>query len=205
MNRILYIQASPRKERSKSIQAADAFVESYLNSHPTDTVEKLNLFEADLPLFDGLAVQAKYTILHGQKHTAEEKKAWESIEKVIEQFKAADKYVFAVPMWNFGIPWRLKQYIDILVQPGYTFRVGPNGYEGLVCRKPAVVIYSSGGTYAPDSPFDLQKRYFELILRFIGFETISSITAAPTLGDPAESEKAIHSALQQARKLAETF
>lgn len=127
MGRILCIEASPRRDRSKSIQVADAFLESYLNSHPTDTVEKLNLFEADLPLFDGLAVQAKYTIVHGQQHTAEERRVWDEIEKVIEHFKSADKYVFAVPMWNFGIPWRLKHYIDILVQPGYTFRVGPNG------------------------------------------------------------------------------
>ena len=34
---------------------------------------------------------------------------------------SADKYVPAIPMWNFGIPYRLKQNINILVQPGYTF------------------------------------------------------------------------------------
>ncbi|HOK67690.1 MAG TPA: NAD(P)H-dependent oxidoreductase [Anaerohalosphaeraceae bacterium] len=205
MSRILYIQASPRKERSKSIQVADAFVKSYLKSHPADTVAKLNLFEADLPSFDGLAVQAKYTILHGQSHTAQERQVWDKVEKVIEHFKNADKYVFAVPMWNFGIPWRLKQYIDILVQPGYTFRFGQNGYEGLVRGKPAMVIYSRGGSYPADSPFDLQKKYFELILGFIGFEQIGSILAEPTLADPSESEKAVQRALEQARKAAETF
>ncbi len=205
MSRVLYIQASPRKERSKSIQVADAFVESYLKFHPSDSVEKMNLFEADLPSFDGLTVQAKYTILHGQTHTAQERQVWDKVEKVIEHFKNADKYVLAVPMWNFGIPWRLKQYIDILVQPGYTFRFGQNGYEGLVRAKPAMVIYARGGSYPPDSPFDLQTKYVELFLRFIGFEQIGSILVEPTLADPAESEKAVQRALEQARKAAKTF
>ena len=132
MAKILYIQASPRKERSKSNQVAAAFLEHYRQKHPKDTIQKLNVFEEQLPSFDGLTVQAKYTIMHGQSHSAEERKAWDAVEKVISQFTNADKYVFSLPMWNFGIPYRLKQYIDILVQPGYTFTVGPKGYEGLV-------------------------------------------------------------------------
>lgn len=205
MSRILYIQASGRKGRSKSIQVADAFIESYLQSHPADIVETMDVFEADLPSFDGLAVQAKYTILHGQKHTAEEKAVWEKVEKVIEHFQSADKYVFAVPMWNFGIPWRLKQYIDLLVQPGYTFRVSPNGYEGLVRNKPVMVVYARGGSYPSDSPFDLQKKYFELFLGFIGFEKIDSILVEPTLGEPDEVNKSLRQAVERARQAAETF
>lgn len=51
-------------------------------------------------------------------------------------------------MWNFGIPYRLKQYIDILVQPGYTFSYSPEqGYTGLV-NKPAAVVYARGGDYS---------------------------------------------------------
>lgn len=44
-----------------------------------------------------------------------------NVEDVIEQFTAADKYLFSLPMWNFGIPYKLKHYIDVIVQPGYTF------------------------------------------------------------------------------------
>lgn len=120
MNKLLYIKASPRSGRSHSIAVADAFIESYRKSHPGDEILTVDLFEKDLPGFDGLAVNAKYTILHGEEHTREELLAWRAVEEVIEEFKAANKYLFAVPMWNFGIPYRLKQYIDLLVQPTYT-------------------------------------------------------------------------------------
>ena len=117
MAKLLYIQASPRAERSKSIAVGNAFVKTYQKAHPGDDVETLNVFKADLLAFDGLALQAKYTILHGKEHSQEELSAWKAVEAVIEQFTSADKYVFAVPMWNFSIPYRLKQYIDIKTQP----------------------------------------------------------------------------------------
>jgi FMN-dependent NADH-azoreductase len=143
------------------------------------------VFDASIPNFDGLAVQAKYTILHGKSHSKEESQAWKDVEKVIEQFTSADKYVLAVPMWNFSIPYRLKQYIDILIQPGYTFSYNEDtGYQGLVVGKPMLVVYSRGGEYAAGSEaevFDLQTKYIELIFKFIGFEDIRSVVVEPTL------------------------
>jgi FMN-dependent NADH-azoreductase len=62
---VLYIQASPRIERSYSIAAANTFIESYRETHPKDEITTINLFRKDLPPFDGLTVQAKYTIMHG--------------------------------------------------------------------------------------------------------------------------------------------
>lgn len=208
MNKVLYIQASPRKARSRSIQAADAFVEAYRQNHPEDSVEVMNLFETNLPHFDGPAVEAKYVILHGREHTAEQRRIWRDVEKVIEHFKDADQYVFAVPMWNFGIPWRLKQYIDLLVQPGYTFRVGENGYEGLVTGKPAIVFYARGGRYSDDqaSVYDQQKPYFEQILRFMGFEKIHSVVVEPTLAEgPEKAKEVLEQALIEARRAAEMW
>jgi len=209
MQKLLYIQASPRKERSKSTQVASAFLESYQQSHVEDTVETFNIFEEDLPTFDGLKVQAKYTILHGKEHSREERQAWDAIEKIITHFKSADKYVFSLPMWNFSIPYRLKQYIDILVQPGYTFTFGENGYEGLVKDKPALVVYARGGSFPEGSEreaFDMQKKYMELFLGFIGFENIQSIVVGPTLqGEPSDIQTMLDASIQKARSLASNF
>ena len=209
MQKLLYIQASPRKERSKSTQVASVFLESYQQSHVEDTVETLNIFEEDLPTFDGLKVQAKYTILHGKEHSREERQAWDAIEKIITHFKSADKYVFSLPMWNFSIPYRLKQYIDILVQPGYTFTFGENGYEGLVKDKPVLVVYSRGGSFPEGSEreaFDIQKKYMELFLGFIGFENIQSIVVGPTLqGEPSDLQTMLDASIQKARSLASNF
>lgn len=210
MSKVLYIQASPRGKRSKSLAVADAFIEAYAKSNPDDQIAALNLFESDIPSFDGLTVQAKYTILHGKEHSAEELQAWRSVEKVIETFKSADKYVMAVPMWNFGIPYRLKQYIDILVQPGYTFSFDPQaGYTGLVTAKPLFVAYARGGEYPPGTDaeaFDLQKRYIELIFGFMGFSQIESVVVEPTLqGGPEVAQSKLTAAVELAELAAAAF
>ena len=209
MEKLLYIQASPRGDRSKSTQVAGAFLDSCRKNYPDDEIRILNVFEEDLPAFDGFAVQAKYTIMHGKEHTAEERQAWDAVEKVIADFKDADKYLLSVPMWNFSIPYPLKQYIDIIVQPGYTFSADENGYEGLIKGKPILVIYSRGGVYSEDSGaagFDLQKKYIEQILGFMGFENIQSIMVEPTLhGQPEDIQKMIDGSVEKARSIADVF
>lgn len=209
MATLLHIQASPR-QRSYSRAVAKAFLEAYAESHPQDTVRTLDVFTIDLFPFDGLVVQAKYNILHGQPHSQEEDRAWRRVEQLIEDFKSADKYLWSLPMWNFGIPYRLKHYIDILVQPGYTFGHSPEkGFYGLVTGKPAVLICARGGSYeasGPASAMDFQKSYMELILRFIGFEDIRSILIEPTLEGGADAAiKAREKALEEARIMAIGF
>jgi len=210
MSKLLYIQASPRGQRSHSLAVTDAFIETYEQKHPDDNVEILNVFDASIPNFDGLAVQAKYTILHGKPHSDEEQQVWKDVEQVIEQFTSADKYVLAVPMWNFNIPYRLKQYIDILVQPGYTFSYSPeDGYQGLVSGKPLLTVYARGGEYPPDSDaeaVDLQTKYIKLIFGFMGFTDIHSVVVEPTLqGGPDVAGAKRQEAIEKIKEIAEVF
>ena len=207
MSKLLYIQASPRIQRSHSIGVADAFVGSYEQEHADDEIVTVNLFEASIPNFDGLAVQAKYTIMHGEPHSQQELEAWKNVERVIGQFTSADKYVLAVPMWNFSIPYRLKQYIDILVQPGYTFSYSEDkGYQGLVVGKPLLVVYARGGEYPAGSEaeaFDIQKKYVELIFGFMGFKDIRSVVVEPTLqGGPELAKTRVREAIDRAKEMA---
>ena len=210
MSKVLYIQASPRGERSHSIAVADAFVASYREANSEDEIVTVNLFKKDLPPFDGLRVKAKYTILHGLTHSDEELDAWRSVEAIIEEFKSADKYIMAVPMWNFNIPYRLKQYIDILVQPTYTFSFSPEeGYRGLLTGKPVFIVYARGGEYAAggeSEAFDFQTKYLQLILGFMGLTDIKSVIVEPTLmGGPEVARTRRESALARAREMAKSF
>lgn len=209
MARLLYIEASPRKERSASIEVARAFIDEYERTHPGDAVETVDLWHTSIPEFDGHVIDSKYVILHGLDHTEEQKRAWRAVEDLISQFTGADKYVFSLPMWNFGIPYKLKHYIDVIVQPGYTFSYSPEkGYEGMVTGKPIVSIYASGGAYGPGTgaeSYDLQKPYLELILGFIGFSDFQKITIESTLGPQEEKEKNMAAALEQAKTMAANF
>ena len=209
MSTVLYVQASPRGERSHSTAVAEAFLDAYRQAHPEDETDTLNVFAEELPALDGLAVQAKYTILHGQEHTAAERDAWRAVEDVIRRFTAADKYVLSVPMWNFGVPYRLKQYLDLLVQPGYTFRFAPDtGYTGLVTGRPAFVAYARGGEYPePEgAAYDHQKSYVELVLGFLGFTDVRSVVVEPTLmGGPDVAAERRAAAIAQAQAMAKDF
>jgi len=210
MAKLLYIESSPRKDRSASIDISKTFLEEYEKSHPGDSVEILDLWANDMVPFDGEVINAKYAILHGESHTEAQVKAWKPVEILIDHFKSVDKYLISLPMWNFGIPYKLKHYIDILLQPGYTFSFSPDeGYKGLVTGKPVTVVYARGGAYQAGSEtegLDFQKKYMELVLGFIGFTDIKSIVAEPMLmATPDEKQKTIDSAKELARSIAAQY
>ena len=56
-------------------------------------------------------------------------------------------------MWNFSIPYRLKHYLDIIIQPTYTFSYTPEtSYQGLVTGKPIFIAYARGGAISDGFP-----------------------------------------------------
>lgn len=210
MSKVLYIKASPRTGRSHSIAVADAFVESYLQTNQNDNIRTIDIFKKPIPLFGSQAASAKYKIMHDEEHSPQDQQIWGEIVSVIDEFKSADKYIMAVPMWNFSIPYRLKQYIDVIVQPGYTFKVNQDGnYEGLVKDKPVFITYARGGEYTHDTnkeAFDLQKKYLELILAFIGFSDTRSVVVEPTLAGRVDiTKQRLVEAIEKARKMAKEF
>lgn len=199
--RVLYVEASPRKERSYSIKAAKAFFQAYQEAHPGDEIDKLDLWKEELPPFDGAMINAKYTVMHGKDPTAEEKKAWDEVKKIAGRLKTADKLVFSVPMWNFGVPYRLKHYIDIITQPGVTFQ----GNAGIVPDKPTLVIYSSGGSYPPGTPgekMDFQKPYMRLWLNYIGIKNIKEVVVDSTM---SQDKTNVERGIAEAKALGKVF
>jgi FMN-dependent NADH-azoreductase len=54
--------------------------------------------------------------------------------------------------------------------------------------------------------FDMQKKYMELFLGFIGFENIQSSVVGPTLqGEPSDIQTMLDASIQKARSLASNF
>lgn len=207
MSKLLYIKASPRTQRSHSLQVANAFVEAWKEANPDKTVEVRNLFEMSLPPFDGETIEGKYNIMHGLEFTQSQRDAWKKVEAVIADFTSADRYVFAVPMWNFNIPYPLKHYLDIISQPTYTFSAGPDGYQGLVDGK-VFIAYARGGDYTPGSPaepINFQQPYLEFQLGFLGLSDIQSIAVQPTLQGPQKTEESKKQAMEEALRIAKTF
>lgn len=195
MSTLLYVEASPRKDRSASIEVAQSFVSTFLEKDANNTVETLDLWNTVLPPFDGDTINAKYRVMHGEDSTPEEISAWDVITKITDQFKAADHYLFSSPMWNFSIPYKLKHYIDVISQPGLTWSFSPEtGYEGLVTGKSATLVLARGGEYSSGpvvAAMDFQRTYLEMILGFIGFKDINTVLIEPTLTDAKDDAVAM--------------
>lgn len=210
MARVLYIQASPRTE-SFSTRLAKAFADSYRQARPQDRTEVLDLFSADIPPFTAPAAKAKYSVLAGEPPRDQAQTAWQDVIQTINHFKGFDKYVLSCPMWNFSIPYALKQYIDVIVQPGLTFSYSPqSGYTGLVTGRPLMLLLARGGTYPPGNnpaqTSDFQESYLRCIFGFIGFTEIRSIHIDGTLmKKPQELEADTVKAIAAAREAAVNF
>ena len=202
MPKLLYIEASPRKSRSKSIEVAQVFLTELQKKYPPVAVDKLDLWTTELPAFNGDTLESKYAVIHGQTFTPEQAKAWSRVEAVANRFKEPDWYLFSLPMWNFGLPYVLKHFIDVIVQPGLTFSFSPEeGYKGLVTGKRAAIVYARGGAYGPGTGaegYDLQSKALGGILGFIGVTNQTSIFVEPTIGAPADVDAVVAKAKEAA-------
>lgn len=184
MTDLLYINASPRGELSAANQASLIFTDALPDSVQ---VNRLDLFEAQLPEVTLEITAAKMKFAMGLDLDAEEARQWSAIQTLVSQFVEADSYLFAIPMWNFSIPYKLKQYIDLITHPGLTFTSDENGPKGLASG-PATLIYSRGGDYSPKDgkpdPFDFQSPYMNAWTRLVGLDPVSEVLVQKTMAGP---------------------
>lgn len=207
MKKLLHIIATPRDKESRTLKVSGAFLGAFKNKHPDWVIDELNLFKEELPVLSAKRVDSKYILLDNRDLFGEYKEAWQEIIAHIERFLSADVYLISTPMWNFNIPYVLKQYIDIIVQPRYLFRYTDKGAEGLAKNKKMIVISSRGGDYSSEEMrrYDTQEPYLRIIFGFVGITDTTFISAQPmNMGEDTEKER-IRQAQMQAKKIAETF
>lgn len=208
MTQLLHISASPRGGQSESLAVAASFMDTFRAEHPDVPVRTHDLWDGTLPAFGPDAAAAKMAIFAGEQPTGAAATAWQSAVDTFRRFDAADRYLFSVPMWNAGVPYVLKQFIDVISQPGLIFGFDPEqGYRGLLTGKKAAVIYTSA-VYGPDrGPAfgeDFQAPYLTGWLRWAGITDISEIHFRPNLAT-ADADTARRYAHEQARDLAKRF
>lgn len=206
MTHLLYIEASPMKAASTSSTVAAAWLDTYRQAYPDGTVDTINVWDIDLPPFDADMIAAKFAVLRAQNATAPQQVLWARAVAVSQRFNAADRYLFSLPMWNFGIPYRLKHFIDVVTLPGQNWSWSrQTGYQALLPGKSATLVYSSAGAYPlpPDEDdSDFQKPYMRRWLRFLDIAVTAEISAAPTLVPPEELAANKAGAMERARALA---
>lgn len=208
MSTLLHISASPRGAASESLTLAEAFLDAYRDCHPGDEVAHWDLWDGTLPEFGPVAASAKMAIFGGQEFDEAQADAWSSVTDAFQRFDGADRYLFSVPMWNASVPYILKQFIDVVSQPGMIFGFDPDaGYTGLLTGKKAAVIYTSavyGDGRGPAFGADFQLPFFEDWLRWAGVSEIEGVAFRPNLAT-ADADTGRLAAMARAREIAKAF
>ncbi|MGY1814751.1 FMN-dependent NADH-azoreductase [Blastococcus sp. SYSU D00820] len=208
MSRLLHVSASPRGARSESLALAATFLDTYRQLNPLDDVDTLDLWDGTLPEFGPAAAAAKMAVFAGSEPEGAAAEAWSRAVATFRRLDAADKYLFSVPMWNAGIPYVLKQFIDVVSQPGMVFGFDPEaGYTGLLQGRKAALLLTSA-VYGPGRPpsfgSDFQGPYLHDWLAWAGVTDVEEVSFRPNLAT-ADADAARVRAHEAARDLAAKF
>lgn len=193
MVHILHLDASPRGDRSVSRKLTNEFITRWKSAHPDDTVTYRDLGHNPVPLVDEPWIAAAYSA--PDQHTPEQAAAIRPSNELVDEFLAADRYVFGIPMYNFSVPAGFKAYVDQIVRVGRTFSLEEDGsYKGLVHGKKMLIITARGGSYPEGTPYydyDMQEPYLRLIFGFIGITDVKVIHADNLMGGDEARSRAI--------------
>jgi FMN-dependent NADH-azoreductase len=203
---VLHIIGSPKTNLSISTRIAEAFLEGCVANDPAQKITTLDVWNADLPAFDRELAIAKLAPIVGEERTAAQIAAWARVEVVIEDFDRFDKIVLSTPMWNFALPYRLKQYIDLLVQPGISFGVDAQlQHVGLLRDRPVQLILTRSSPLPEGSPEDFQLPYLKHIFSFIGLRDVKALVIEGTTLPAQARKKLIAAQCERARAAGTAF
>lgn len=191
---ILQINSSARREASHSTRLANRLVARLRDADPeaTLTVRDLNL--APHPMLDEAALGALFT--PASQRTPEQAARVALDDALIAEIQAADVVVVGVPMYNFGVPAPLKNWIDAVSRVGVTFRYTEKGPEGLLKGKKVYVALTRGGNYR-NTPADTQVPYLTTVFTFLGLADVRFVYAEGLSLGAAAEQTAIASAYEQ--------
>ena len=194
MNKTLIINAHPKVDdtSSVSIKVLNHFLVSYKELIPNnETIEQINLYDDVVPMIDKTVLSAWEKQGNGQKLTDEEQKVTEHMSEILQQFKSANTYVIVLPLHNFNIPSKLKDYMDNIMIARETFKYTETGSVGLLKDgRRMLVIQASGGIYTNDDWYtevEYSHKYLKAMFNFLGIEDYQIVRAQGTaVLDPNE-------------------
>jgi FMN-dependent NADH-azoreductase len=211
MATVLYITAHPLDHsNSLSLAVGKEFIEAYQKQNPNDEIVTLDLYNIDIPQIDADVFGGWGKLRSGTEFDQLpdiEKAKVSRLGQIVDQFVAADKYIFVNPMWNFSFPPVLKAYIDAICIAGKTFSYTATGPVGLLGSKKALHIQASGGVYSqgPAAGLEHGHKYLKAITGFIGIPTLEAIFIEGAAAAPEQAPAIKAKAVEQALELALIF
>jgi FMN-dependent NADH-azoreductase len=189
--RVLRVDASARVEGSVTRRLADRLIAGLA----TRVGAGLDVIRRDvaqgLPFVDADWVAASFTDPDARNAAQRAKLA--ASDALVEEVRAADVWVIAVPIYNFGVPASLKAWIDQIARARLTFRYTDQGPEGLLENKKVYILAATGGTEV-GSAIDFATPWLKFVLGFLGVEDVEVIAADRGMqrGEAAHAHAAAH-------------
>lgn len=211
MNKTLIINAHPKinDTSSVSLQVFNHFLKAYKELIPNnEVIEQINLYSDVVPMIDKTVLGAWEKQRIEDELNSQEKKVTERMSEILQQFKSANTYIIVLPLHNFNIPSKLKDYMDNIMIARETFKYTENGSVGLLKDgRRMLVIQASGSIYTNNDWYtevDYSNKYLKSMFNFLGIEDYQIIRAQGTaLLNPIEVlQKAYKEAEEAASRLA---
>lgn len=211
MKKLLYITVNSKPEElSASKTVGRAFVNKFLEKHKEFILEELDLYQCHIPRLEYEYFEKRNCMIKEEDFSKLNEKQQEEVHKIVklvDQFKEADLYVIAAPMWSLSFPAPLKEYIDCIVMDGKTIKISENKMEGLLNDKPRAMVYiQSSGAPIPwmlRSIFNKGLDYVRDIMKYIGIKKFEELLVDGTGFTEEERREAIEEANKEVNKLIE--
>ncbi|MFF3025017.1 FMN-dependent NADH-azoreductase [Gottfriedia sp. NPDC057948] len=186
MNRILVINAHPNfnSEEVYSVNVLNHFKKTLKSKDPSVKIEQINLYNEFIPNVDSTVLSAWGKLSEGIQLNSDEARKIERMNEILKQFKEIKQYVIALPLHNFNIPSKLKDYMDNILIARETFKYTEDGSVGLLYDdRKLLVIQASGAIYTNDDWYtevEYAHKYLKSMFNFLGVEDYQIIRAQGT-------------------------
>jgi len=172
---LLKIDSSILGNQSVTRTLTDYLTDQLLAENPQLSKIEHDLGEHPLPQLNSNELSA----VHGSQQTLDpEIQAKLALSnQLIDELMQTRTLVIGAPMYNFGVPASLKNWIDLVARARVTFRYSEQGPEGLTGIEDAYVVVATGGTPV-GSGYDFVSGYLKTVLEFIGVRNVHIIDAS---------------------------
>lgn len=205
MKKLLYITVNSKPEDlSASKTVGRAFVNKFLEKHGDFQLEELDLYKSHIPRLEYQYFENRNAMIKKEDINKLNEKEQQEAHKIVEltdQFKRADVYVIAAPMWSLSFPAPLKEYIDCIVMDGKTVDLSDDKLDGLLDDKFRGMVYiqSSGANinWMLRKVMNKGVNYVEDIMKTLGIKRFEELLVDGTGYTEEEKSKAIEKALKE--------
>jgi len=211
VKKLLYITANPKPENLSACKTVGRQLVNKLLKQSTDyMLEEVDLYADHIPQLKHIYYESRSTLISQdkiEKLKPEDKKEVQRIIALCDQFRSADIYILAAPMWSLSFPAPVKEYLDCIIQANWTIRFDNEKPYGILDDKPRTFIYvQSSGANIPwiiRPALNKGLNYVHDMIKYIGISNFEELLVDGTGSNDAQTQQAIEIAKAKINGLVE--